>query len=172
MKTQSDHESVALGFVEFMMEKEAAVFGARAPDMVDVDHSGIPYEARRRAYQEYVGEKAREKPTGVLRGGLTGAGIGAGVLGGLGYLSGSGRTARQGAVIGGLLGGIMGGSAGFEDMREIQKAKSALISRDRLDDQLQRRMASRQARRENEERQSRNMFMYGIAARAARGHRD
>jgi hypothetical protein len=165
MKTQAEHSNVANGFVEFMLEKEAAVFGASAPDIVDVDHSGISYEARRNAYLRYVTAKSKEQETGVGKAGLVGAGIGAGVGGVLGLASG---RAGAGAAAGAFVGGVTGLLAGVADRANIQEAKSALISRSRLGEQLQRRMAARQASREREERQHRNMHMYHMMSSSRR----
>lgn len=110
--------------------KMAAVFGASMPDGLEMN--AIPYDLRKSRYEDYVHSKANEKPTGLMRGGLTGGaagGLTGGILGGLGGVM-SGGGVGQGALAGGLSGGILGGLTGLlmaaVDRGDIRRAKQIL----------------------------------------------
>jgi hypothetical protein len=105
---------------ESCLAKAAAIFGAHTPD--EVEHGEIPYKLRKELFQEYVKQKAKETPTGYLKGTLGGAGIGAGVGGLIGLLGGS-RGAGIGALGGGALGGLTGAALAASDKNRVQEAQ-------------------------------------------------
>lgn len=157
MNTREHHDLVGEGMYEFF--KEAAVFGASQPHIVDVDHAGIPYEHRRAAYHRYLTAKSKEHKTGVAVPTAVGAGLGAA----LGAIGGS-RTAAYGAIAGGLVGGL----TGLADSNEVDHARS-MISRGgkSIDESMSRRMARRVAQREAEEGYFRVSNAYNLGRIAA-----
>jgi hypothetical protein len=150
---QSEHLTHALvGSVE----KVAKITGASLPDVVSNEHAGIPYEARRRAYMDYVNRKAHERHSSGALATATG-----GLLGGaVGALAGPG-----GALVGGGLGAIMGYATKKQDDEDIREARAVLADRRYADDALARRMA---ARHTSERSYDRSMRSYeGMATRRA-----
>jgi hypothetical protein len=149
IKSKDHHINTGWGLGDLLMEKTALVFGEQAPELVNSEHAGIPYNTRKRAYKNYAQVKAQEPKTGWGTALGTGVVIG-GIMGGLG--SGGAAGALGGAAVGGLLGAVMKSS----DDVEIDEARHAVRNRNSkhvADDVMAHRMA-RHARMEREQGRS------------------
>lgn len=133
-KTAAHHHALGQELFGELMEKEAKITGAQVPDVVSNEHAGIPYEARRRAYLDYVDRKAHEPHSS---GGLATL-VGAGVGGAVGALGGP-----VGAAVGAGVGGLTGYMMKRQDDADIQEARDVAARRRRVDDVLAGRMAAR-----------------------------
>lgn len=156
MNTREHHDLVGEGMYEFF--KEAAVFGASQPHIVDVDHAGIPYSQRRAAYHRYLTAKSKEHKTGVGTAAAVGAGVGAAI----GAFGGAGT-----AAFGGIVGGAVGALTGLADSEEVDHARRTLSGGNRaLEASMSQRMAQRVAEREADERYHRyhNTYQMGRIA--------
>lgn len=133
-----------------VLEKNAKIWGARAPNTID--HAAIPYEHRKADYEEYAHEKAREKPSGYLKGigggALIGGGIGAG-LGALINLHAPGAGAAVNGGVGTLFGGLTGAVAAHRDKKNIESARRAVGGR--MDRELAKRIADNHDDRRSED---------------------
>ena len=146
IKNKDHHINIGQEFGDMLMEKTAWVTGASAPDLVENEHAGIPYETRKKAYMRYVDQKSKEGRTewGTALG--TGAVVGAGLGGILGAASGrAGVGVIGGALGGGLLGAVM--KAG--DDSEIGQARQAIRGGKGVADEI---LAARMARRQQYEK--------------------
>lgn len=117
------------------IKKTARVFGASVPG--EISEASVPFDIRRRSYDNYLNEKAHEEktPTGkaALIGTIPGALAGA-LIGGLGARSG--KAALIGGAIGSGLGALTGAGMASADSHHIDKAKHLRAHPDDIDPAL------------------------------------
>jgi hypothetical protein len=153
LKNKDHHLTIGNSLGDMLLEKTAKVTGAHAPDLVDSEHAGIPYEQRRRTYMRYVDQKSRERKTS----GGTAIATGALVGGGLGALAGP-----AGAVAGALGGGVLGYAVKAQDDAEIRQARQAIRDPEAADEILSARMARRHTREREQDRAERRAATYSM----------
>ena len=135
-------------------EKAARIGGVS----LDPEHAGnaaIPYDARHKAYKDYILSKAQEPPTSVGKATGVGALVGGGLGGLVGGLTGGPQHFGRGALIGAGIGAGIGGLAGFgahrEDVHAIARAREMQDKDDaELGEALHRFIAAYQRQKEIE----------------------
>ena len=147
LKAPNHHHSAGEDLFNELFTKEAYVTGAKAPDIVESEHAGIPYATRRKAYLRYVKEKSKEEHTSLGKALLTGAGIGAG-MGAL--INAPYGNMALGAAAGAVGGGLVGAIAKVSDDEEIRAARRAVKGNKSVVNEM---LADRMAHRHSMERE-------------------
>jgi len=138
------------------LEKIALVFGGQEPRISDTE---VPYKTRKTQLLSYAQQKAKEPKTPWSTALLTGAGIGAAVVGGGSAISVGrelgGARALQAAAVGGTVGAIGGSLIGalmkYSDDHAIRNARHLLKPTTNVDGAIADRIVAQKRARESDQ---------------------